>query len=151
MVRPRAGDFVYDVAEFERMQAEIAALRRLRVSAVVLGVLRADRTIDVVRTRDLVALARPLSVTFHRAFDDTGDKLNALDELISIGVERVLTSAGESTAHSGRAALAALVARASGRITILAGGGVREHNWRELVRDSGVGEIHSSTVFQASE
>ncbi len=147
MVRPREGDFVYDAAEFERMRSEIVALRACDVAAVVLGILRVDKTVDVGRTRELVALAKPLSVTFHRAFDETPDKARALDELIALGVERVLTSAGAPTAHAGRNELAALVSRARGRITILAGGGVRAHNWRELVRDSRVAEIHSSTVF----
>ena len=147
MVRPRPGDFAYDQAEFERMRAEVAALRERRVAAVVFGILRPDQSLDVERTRELVELARPLPVTFHRAFDETPDKLRALDELIALGVERVLTSGGAANAFDGRFALRALVERARGRITVLAGGGVRAHNWRDIVRDAGVAELHSSTVF----
>jgi len=113
----------------------------------VFGILRVDQTLDVERTRELVALARPLEVTFHRAFDEISDKLRALDELSALGVERVLTSGGAATAFDGRFELAKLVRHARGRITIVAGGGVRAHNWRDIVRDAGVVELHSSTVF----
>jgi copper homeostasis protein len=115
--------------------------------AAVFGVLRAEGTLDVERMRELVALARPLKVTCHRAFDRTPDKLAALDELIALGVDRVLTTGGASDAHAGRQELRRLVERSRGRIAVLAGGGVRVHNWREIVADSGVREIHSSTVF----
>lgn len=147
MVRPRAGDFVYENAELARMRNEIEDLVRFGVAGVVFGALRRDRSIDVEATRELVRVARPLSVTFHRAFDDTPDPSVALEQLIDLGVQRVLTTGGAVDAHTGRFALARLVAQARGRIVVLAGGGVRAHNWRELVRDSGVTEIHSSTVF----
>lgn len=147
MVRPRGGDFTYDAAELDSMRADIAWLKERRVMAVVFGVLRADKTLDVERMRELVALARPLKVTCHRAFDRTPDRQAALDELIALGVDRVLTTGGASDAHAGRTELRKLVERARGRIAVLAGGGVRVHNWREIVADSGVREIHSSTVF----
>lgn len=147
MVRPRGGDFTYDAAELDSMRADIAWLKERRVMAAVFGVLRADKTLDVERMRELVALARPLKVTCHRAFDRTPDRQAALDELIALGVDRVLTTGGASDAHAGRTELRKLVERARGRIAVLAGGGVRVHNWREIVADSGVREIHSSTVF----
>lgn len=147
MVRPRGGDFVYETAELARMRDEIEGLDRFGVAGVVFGALRRDRSIDLEATRKLVGVARPLSVTFHRAFDDTPDPSAALEQLIDLGVQRVLTTGGAVDAHTGRFALARLVAQARGRIVVLAGGGVRAHNWRELVRDSGVTEIHSSTVF----
>ncbi|MBM3987736.1 MAG: copper homeostasis protein CutC [Planctomycetes bacterium] len=147
MVRPRGGDFTYDAAELDSMRENIAWLKERKVMAVVLGVLRADRTLDIERMREFVALARPLKVTCHRAFDRTPDTLAALDELIALGVDRVLTTGGASDAHAGRRVLRKLVERARGRIVVLAGGGVRAHNWREIVADGGVREIHSSTVF----
>ena len=147
MVRPRGGDFTYDAVELDSMRADIAWLKERKVMAAVFGVLRADGTLDVERMRDLVALARPLKVTCHRAFDRTPDRLAALDELIGLGVERVLTTGGASDAHAGRHELRKLVERARGRIAVLAGGGVRVHNWRAIVADSGVREIHSSTIF----
>ena len=147
MVRPRGGDFLYDDAELASMRADIAWLKERKVMSAVFGVLRADGSLDVERMRELVALARPLKVTCHRAFDRTPDKLAALDALIDLGVERVLTTGGATDAHEGREELRKLVERARGRIAILAGGGVRAHNWRDIVRTSGVREIHSSTVF----
>ncbi|MCC7011448.1 MAG: copper homeostasis protein CutC [Planctomycetes bacterium] len=147
MVRPRAGDFCITTEELARMRSEIGQLKARKVAGVVFGLLRPDHTVDADATAELVRAARPLRVTFHRAFDETPDKLAALDALIALGCERVLTSGGAPTAHEGRFELRKLVERARGRIVVLAGGGVREHNWRELVRDSGVTEIHSSTPF----
>lgn len=147
MVRPRGGNFTYDAGELESMCSDIAWLKERKVMAAVFGVLHADGRLDVERMRELVALARPLKVTCHRAFDRTPDRLEALDALIELGVDRVLTTGGAADAHAGRGELRTLRERARGRIAILAGGGVRSHNWREIVRDSGVSEIHSSTVF----
>lgn len=147
MVRPRGGDFTYNDAELASMRADIAWLKERKVMAAVFGVLHTDGSLDVERMRELVALARPLKVTCHRAFDRTPDKHAALDALIELGVDRVLTTGGAADAHAGRGELRKLAERARGRIAILAGGGVRAHNWREIVRDSGVREIHSSTVF----
>jgi copper homeostasis protein len=87
-------------------------------------------------------------VTFHRAFDTLDDQEAALETLIELGVERVLTAGGPSDAEAGRARLATLVAQARGRITILAGGGIRAHNVAAIVATSGVTEVHSSTVFE---
>ncbi len=148
MVRPRGGDFVYSDIEFQAMTRELQRLRDLPVAGAVFGVLRPDSTLDVRRTRELVERARPMSVTFHRAFDETPDKLAALEQLIELGVERVLTSGGASNAFDGRAVIRQLVAEAGERIVILPGGGVRAHNAAQLVAETGVRELHSSTPFR---
>lgn len=147
MVRPRGGDFVYDAAEIAAMRVDIARMKRLDMDGIILGALAADGEIDVASVRELVALARPLAVTFHRAFDRVRDPLRALDVLASLGIERVLTSGGAEDAYAGREALRGLVAHARGRVVVLAGGGVRAHNAREIVAASGVVELHSSTPF----
>jgi copper homeostasis protein len=147
MVRPRAGDFVYDEREIAEMRREIERAKRARVAAVVLGVTRTDGSIDVERTGELTRLARPLSVTFHRAFDAVPDPLAALELLVELGIDRVLTSAGAPNAHAGRFELRKLVENARGRIVVLAGGGVRAENFRDILRDAGVDELHSSTPF----
>jgi copper homeostasis protein len=147
MVRPRGGDFVYAAAEIEALEHDLARVRRLGAHGVVLGALTARREIDRDLTRHLVELARPLPVTFHRAFDEARDLETALETLIELGVERVLTAGGAADAFAGRDRLRALVEQARGRIEILAGGGIRAHNASAILAASGVCEIHSSTVF----
>jgi copper homeostasis protein len=151
MIRPRPGDFLYDADEFEVMRRDIMRCRELGAEAVVLGLLSADGTIDRSRTAALTALARPMDVVFHRAFDRTPDADAALEALIELGIDRVLTSGQAPTAFDGIATLARLVARAAGRITVLAGGGVRPENARAIVEGSGVSEIHSSGAAAGAE
>jgi copper homeostasis protein len=148
MVRPRAGEFVYSRDELDAMQRQIAVLHGTRARGVVLGMLTPGREIDVEGTARLVARARPLAVTFHRAFDEVRDLEAALETLIELGVERVLTSGGAATAFEGRSVLRKLVARAAGRIVVMPGGGVRAHNAAQILADTGAGELHSSTVFR---
>jgi copper homeostasis protein len=146
MIRPRGGSFVYSDAEFAEMTRDIERARTMGIGGIVTGVLEPDGGVDVDRTRSLVEAAAGLPVTFHRAFDRTRNLPDALEQLIEIGVARVLTSGGAPTALDGASAIAALVAQSRGRISILAGGGVREHNVRELVARTGVGEVHSRDV-----
>jgi copper homeostasis protein len=143
MIRPRGGSFVYTSAELERMRRDIGIALELGAAGVVLGVLDGTKRIEVEQTRSLVRLAAGAPVTFHRAFDRTLDLLAALDTLISIGVTRVLTSGGAATASEGADTLAALVAHAAGRIEILAGGGIRAVNARDIVHRTGVKEVHA--------
>jgi copper homeostasis protein len=142
LIRPRGGDFVYSDLEIEVMQRDIALARRLGAQGVVYGALRADGSVDVERTKALLGASRPLSVTFHRAFDFTPDADAALDTLIGLGVDRVLTSGQAPTAVEGTRTLARLVARAAGRIGILAGGGLTEENVAGVVASTGVREVH---------
>jgi copper homeostasis protein len=148
MVRPRAGDYVYSHAEIEAMEQQIDGLRASGARGVVLGVMTRHGAIDAELTALLVARARPLSVTFHRAFDGAHDLEDALETLIDLGVDRVLTSGGAATAFEGRAVLRELVARAEDRIVVMPGGGVRSHNAAQIVADTGASELHSSTVFR---
>ena len=122
LIRPRAGDFVYSDLEMEVMRHDIQAAKELGAAGVVLGVLKPDATIDGERTAELSALARPLAVTFHKAFDQVRSLPEALDGLIELGVDRVLSSGGRPTALEGVENLAALVARANGRLVVMAGG-----------------------------
>lgn len=142
LVRPRGGDFVYSEVEIEVMQRDIALARRLGAKAVVFGALHPDGTIHVEQVRALMGVARPLSVTFHRAFDFTPDADAALDTLIRLGVERVLTSGQAPTAIEGLQTLSRLVTRAEGRIGILAGGGLSEENIASVAERTGVREVH---------
>lgn len=147
MVRPRGGDFVYAAAESEALEHDLARVRRSGAHGVVFGALTPQHEIDRDLTAHLVELAHPLPVTFHRAFDETRDLEAALETLVELGVERVLTSGGAAGAFAGRDRLRALVEQARGRIAILAGGGIRAHNAAAIVAASGVRELHSSTVF----
>ena len=148
MVRPRAGDYVYSRAEFEAMEHQIDGLLASGARGVVLGVMTRRGAIDPERTAVLVARARPLSVTFHRAFDAAPDLEDALETLIALGVDRVLTSGGAATALEGRAVLRKLVARAAERIVVMPGGGVRSHNAQQILAETGASELHSSTPFR---
>ncbi|WP_223693202.1 copper homeostasis protein CutC [Leifsonia poae] len=147
LVRQRAGDFVYSTAEVEAMVADIRAVRELPNPAgvplgFVIGALRPDGTIDSSSLERMIDACGEHPVTFHKAFDQTPDLLAALDVLIRAGVGRILTSGGAVTAPDGADRLAQLVTRAAGRIVILAGGGVRPSNVADLVRRTGVAEVH---------
>jgi copper homeostasis protein len=151
MIRPRRGDFLYATEELAAMQLDIERARAVGARGVVLGVLARDGTVDLARARALVAAARPLEVTFHRAFDLARDLDAALDALLELGVERVLTSGGAADVVAGTPVRARLVARAAGRLGVLAGGGVRPENARALVAATGVREVHASCgVLRAS-
>ena len=142
MIRPRGGDFCYSPVELDVMRRDIEGAQALGADGVVLGLLRPDGRVDRRRTAALIALARPLDVTFHRAIDVSRDPLAALDDLLALGVDRVLTSGQARTALAGGRVIAALVERAAGRLVILAGGGVDAANARLVVARTGVQEIH---------
>ena len=144
MVRPREGDFCYTPGELAGMRADVRAYREAGVDGVVFGLLHPDGTIDEARTAELIALARPCSVTFHRAFDRVRDPVAALDALIGLGVDRVLTSGLAPTAHEGAPLLRRLVDRAAGRIVILPAVGIRADNVAALVAATGVREVHAT-------
>jgi copper homeostasis protein len=143
MIRPRGGDFYYDDAEFDAMQRDVEVAKRLGANGVVFGFVNLDGTIHEERTGRLVNLSRPLAVTFHRAFDVCQDLRTALETLISSGVDRVLTSGGEVNAVQGMDVIANLAGQAGNRIVVIAGGGIRPNNAREIVQKTGVREIHA--------
>lgn len=146
IIRPRGGDFLYSDIEFEVMKYDIEQARQLGANGVVIGLLNADGSVDAARTATLVELARPLSVTFHRAFDMARDPYEALETLISLGLDRVLTTGQESSALEGLDLITELVQQAADRIIIMPGlsSGVSEQTVRKIVSQSGVREIHTT-------
>lgn len=142
LIRSRGGDFLYSDADVDAMVRDVGVARELGADGVVIGGLRADGSLDLELTRRLLEAARPMATTFHRAFDVCREPDAALEQLIGLGVERVLTSGQAATAIEGASTIARLVERAAGRIRILAGGGVNEENAAALVAATGVREIH---------
>jgi copper homeostasis protein len=144
MVRPRGGDFCYSDLEFEEMKRDIEFIKQFNVAGIVLGILREDGTVDKERTKALIQTARPMQITFHRAFDMTRNPFEALDDLTELGIERVLTSGQESNVVEGVETLKKLVEKAGGKIIIMPGGGVNENNVSQIIALCGVKEIHGS-------
>lgn len=142
MIRPRGGDFCYNSAELDAMRRDIALAGRIGANGVVFGLLDVDAKVDVARVRELVELARPLEVTFHRAFDMASDLSRALEDVCEAGVSRLLTSGGEQTSFLGLSVIARLVEQARGRIIVMPGSGIRPENARGIVEQTRVREIH---------
>ncbi|MFZ0953782.1 MAG: copper homeostasis protein CutC [Candidatus Sulfotelmatobacter sp.] len=142
MIRPRGGDFCYTPEEFETMKRDIIAAKKLGASGVVVGILGADGSLDIERTRELVELARPLNVTFHRAFDMSADLFRALESICATGADRLLTSGGKKTALEAVQQIARLVEAARGRVAIMACGGINNQNAASIIEQTGVREIH---------
>jgi copper homeostasis protein len=165
MIRPRGGDFCYSDIEFETMKYDVEQAKQLGADGVVFGLLNEDGSVDVRRTKLLTDLARPLGVTFHRAFDMTRDAFQALEDLVKLGVDRILTSGQENSVLEGLDLITALVRQAGDRIIIMPGGGITERNIGKIVAQSGVKEVHAvgtrsvdsamqyrnSTVFMGGE
>lgn len=143
LIRPRSGNFTYSNDEFEMMKADILQCKKMGCAGIVSGVLNNDNTLDVKRTKELAALSKPLPFTFHRAFDWVPNPAEALESLIGIGVNRVLTSGQKTTAEQGIALLIQLKDQTKGRIQILPGGGIHENNVN-LFKDAGFEEVHAS-------
>lgn len=146
MIRPRGGDFCYSDADFEVMKLDIEAAKRLGADGVVFGILMPDGRVDEARTHDLIRLARPLSVTFHRAFDMSREPFESLETLIRLGVDRLLTSGQEASALEGLDLIADLGEAAGSRIVVMPGGGITETNFARIVGGSGASEIHVAAL-----
>jgi copper homeostasis protein len=146
IIRPRGGDFLFDDDEFAVMRADIDAAKTEGADGIVVGLLAVDGTVDVVRTRELVASARPLFVTFHRAFDMTPDPFVALETLIGLGIDRVLTSGQEASVLEGLPLIADLVQRAGERIVVMPGGGITARNVERIVAAARPREIHFAAL-----
>jgi copper homeostasis protein len=144
LIRPRPGGFVYSPGELAIMRADIELCRSLGCAGVVLGVLDAAGRVDVVQCQALAALAHPMEVTFHRAFDACSDQTQALEDVVAIGCQRILTSGGQPSATAGQGQLAGLVAQAAGRVRIMPGAGITAANLRDLVAHTGAQDFHAS-------
>jgi copper homeostasis protein len=150
LIRPRGGGFVYSDTEFNIMKHDIQLCKDLGCHGIVSGILKEDKTIDVKRTQELVELSRPLTFTFHRAFDEVVNPKQVLEQLIDLGVERVLTSGQKATAEQGLELLEELNKISNNRITILAGGGINAENVLKF-KEVGLKEIHASASSQLKE
>ncbi len=148
MIRPRGGDFCYSDLEFEQMKADVRFCRDVGAQGVVFGILNPDGTVDQERNAELVRLASPMGLTFHRAFDMTADAFRAMEEIKALGIGRILTSGHENTAPQGAGLLRELVRAAGEELTIMAGSGVRPENVLELVERSGVKAVHFSAASE---
>jgi copper homeostasis protein len=150
MIRPRGGDFLFDDDEFAIMEADIDAAKAEGAEGIVIGLLTADGSVDAERVRALIAQARPMSVTFHRAFDMTPLPFEALETLVALGVDRVLTSGQEASVLEGLPLIAELVQRAGRRIIVMPGGGITARNADRIVAAAKPREIHFAALEPAA-
>lgn len=152
LIRPRSGNFTYSEEEFAVMKADINICKELGCQGIVSGVLKDNNTIDVIRTQELIALAKPLSFTFHRAFDWIENSFEALDILINAGATRILTSGKSTIATDGMELLKSLSEKANNKLIILPGGGINSEN-AILFKQAGFKEIHcsASTIQYVNE
>jgi len=144
LIRPRAGDFLYNALECEAMQRDIEACVALGCDGVVLGMLDAEGGVDMARCRALIAAAGTLGVTFHRAFDLCRDPARALEDIVALGCERVLTSGAQASAIEGAALIRSLIAQANGRLAVMPGAGITAQNIAALAAATGAREFHAS-------
>jgi copper homeostasis protein len=149
LIRPRGGDFVYDEVEEDVMARDIRAARAAGADGVVIGALTPGGAVDVALTARLVALARPMTVTFHRAFDEAADPAAAFGDVLELGADRLLTSGGAATALEGAGLIGKLVERSAGKLQVMAGGGVTEDTAADIVRRTRVGDLHFSARSSA--
>lgn len=143
MIRPRGGDFCYSTAEFQRMKSEIGLAKSAGMDGVVFGILTRERSVDVGRNAELVNVAKPLPTTFHRAFDELTDLPAGLEDVITSGATRILTSGGAPCVEQGATMIVKLLRQAGKRITILPGGGIRPGNLSQVARAARANEYHS--------
>ncbi|GAA0403428.1 copper homeostasis protein CutC [Microbispora corallina] len=146
IIRPRGGDFVFDRYEIEAMERDVAAVREAGAQGVVIGALTPQGEVDEEVAKRLIGAAEGLSVTFHRAFDMAADPFAALETLVALGVDRVLTSGQDSTALEGAPLIASLVERAGDRLVVMPGGGITPRNAGRVVEATGAKEIHFAAL-----
>lgn len=144
IIRPRGGDFLYTDHETDVMLEDIREAKAAGADGVVIGCLSADGTVDVEKNRALILAAQPMSVTFHRAFDVTRDPFEALETVIDLGCDRILTSGQEASVLEGADLIRELIAKAGDRIVIMPGGGITTRNVGKIAALTGAEELHMS-------
>lgn len=142
IIRPRGGDFLYSDLEYETMEKNIAFAKKKKVDGIVIGILTTDGHVDVARTTALVQQSRPMSVTFHRAFDMTRDPFISLEDVILTGADRLLTSGMLNEAPEGARLIAKLIEKAGDRIIIMPGAGINKDNIKDMINITGAREYH---------
>ncbi|WP_130736606.1 copper homeostasis protein CutC [Flavobacterium sp. J27] len=151
MIRPRGGNFVYSETEFEWMKTKIMELKGIGVDGFVFGILDRENKINKIQNRTLIALAKPLPCTFHRAFDEVPNSFEALEALIACGFQTILTSGNAKNVNEGVNQLEVLVQKATNRITIMPGGGLRSSNLKEIYVQTKATFYHSSAITDGTE
>jgi copper homeostasis protein len=149
IIRPRGGDFLYSDDEFQIMLDDVSVCKQLNCDGIVTGILTADGHIDEARMLEIISMAHPLPVAFHRAFDMTQNMNAALETLIKLGIVRVLSSGGAENALSGAEVLRGLVKQAQGRIALMPGSGITVQNIETLIASIGAPAYHTSAKVQA--
>jgi copper homeostasis protein len=142
IIRPRGSDFLYSDTEFDSMRRDIEICGEAGANGIVTGILQADGNIDIERTSYLIEFARPMSVTFHRAFDMCPDPLKGLEDIICTGADRILTSGQRDNSADGAPAIAQFIKQAGNRIILMPGGGINEFNIGNIARITGAKEFH---------
>ncbi|NDL68266.1 copper homeostasis protein CutC [Anaerotalea alkaliphila] len=146
MIRPRGGGFVYTPEEREIMEMDILEAKEAGAEGVAFGILDQEGKISREDMKRLISAAKPMEVVFHMAFDELEDPLAAMETLIGLGVDRILTKGSKTSAMDGRDTLKALVEAAAGRMQILPGGGVDRHNYREIIARTGATQVHGTRI-----
>lgn len=145
IIRPRGGDFEFSTEEVEIMIEDIKVCKSLGVNGVVIGALKGNK-IDIEATKKLIEVAKPMSITFHMAFDEIEDKFEAIDTLVDLGVDRILTKGSKTSAPDGKENLKKYIEYANERIIIMPGAGVTKENREEILQFTGAKEIHGTKV-----
>lgn len=147
MIRPRGGDFLYSDDDFEIMKNDVAICKQLGCDGIVTGILTTDGQVDKKRCKELIELAYPLEATFHRAFDRVADPFDALEDIIELGFERILTSGLKPKAIEGLEILSKLIEQSDDRIIIMPGSGIIAENITTIAESTTAKEFHSSASF----
>ena len=146
MIRARGGNFVYSKDEIEIMKEDIKVFKNLGVKGVVLGCLTSDNKIDLELTKTLVNLAYPMEITFHKAIDEISNPLDYIEDLVNIGIKRILTSGGEATALEGKDLINDMIKKSNGRLKIVVAGKVTKENLNELSNLISADEFHGKLI-----
>jgi len=142
MIRPRGADFCYSPDEFEIMKHDVKSAKDLGSDGVVFGILKPDGTIDKERMAELAELARPMGITCHRAFDMTRDPFEAMNDLVNLGIDRILTSGQSDSAILGAPLIRELIGKSQNKIILMPGHGIKENNLDQVIRETGAKEFH---------